>query len=499
MTPYTNPARDEAVNLERVAKSLTDMLIEYVDGGINSNQNWRNGLSDIVLARLRRLMPAPTPASGADAGGDADRQHGMNAAIRLARYQLRRGADDLGVGEVDTLLRMVVACGEDSYIPLAEEGSEAAEREGSPLQRAVLIAAQRLSLRRGVYWPAVDPEQQKVYLAEVMSVVASLDEERGGPGHHYGLGYAQGQADLALAKPSSPAVVREPMETQGPYEAWFCKDTPADCCDEPMPLTAPAPASGVDAVAVKPLEWLPDVLCHGQFLADAGGGYQLEPRDGSYAVIGGKIYELFDTLDEAKSAAQADYEQRIRSVLSPAATSGSEAGGDWRSVLTGMVEAMNRYGHEIGDGDIPSAHRNLISRAEQLLSETTSSVAEGVRALAIVRMFKERIERHGNWDEGCFYYGNTSASELQEPLRLATAALAKPAYSPAGGDVAESHALKALMRAVRRAEDGAGTLPAKEAVKLRPADWHAVCDRARDLAALAPAAQAGAVAQEGRG
>lgn len=38
----------------------------------------------------------------------------------------------------------------------------------------------------------------------------------------------------ALAKPaSSPAGgdVREAMETQGPYEAWFCKDTPADCCD----------------------------------------------------------------------------------------------------------------------------------------------------------------------------------------------------------------------------------------------------------------------------
>ena len=39
----------------------------------------------------------------------------------------------------------------------------------------------------------------------------------------------------------------------------------------------------------------------------------------------------------------------------------------------------------------------------------------------------------------------------------------------------------ALMKAIRRAEDGAGTLPAKEAVKLRPADWHAVCRLARAL------------------
>lgn len=122
--------------------------------------------------------------------------------------------------------------------------------------------------------------------------------------------------------------------------------------------------------------------------------------------------------------------------LFPAATPVSEAGGDWRSVLAGMVEAMNRYGHEVGDGDIPSAHRNLISQAERLLAET--SVAKDVSALAIVRMFKERIERHGNWDEGCFYYGNTSASELQEPLRLAAEALAQPASSPAGGEVREA-------------------------------------------------------------
>lgn len=48
-------------------------------------------------------------------------------------------------------------------------------------------------------------------------------------------------------------------------------------------------------------------------------------------------------------------------------------------------------------------------------------------------------------------------------------ALAKPASSPAGGDVA-------LVRAVKRAMENAGTLPAKEAVKLVPADWHRICD-----------------------
>jgi hypothetical protein len=39
-----------------------------------------------------------------------------------------------------------------------------------------------------------------------------------------------------------------------------------------------------------------------------------------------------------------------------------------------------------------------------------------------------------------------------------------------------------LVRSVERAEAGAGTLPAKDAVKLRPEHWHAVCREARALA-----------------
>lgn len=33
------------------------------------------------------------------------------------------------------------------------------------------------------------------------------------------------------------------------------------------------------------------------------------------------------------------------------------------------------------------------------------------------------IERHGDWDDGCFYYSRTSAPELQGPLLAARAAL----------------------------------------------------------------------------
>ena len=54
---------------DRVAKSLASMLIEYVDGGINSGQNWRNGFGEIILARLRRHLPPSTGAASAPASG----------------------------------------------------------------------------------------------------------------------------------------------------------------------------------------------------------------------------------------------------------------------------------------------------------------------------------------------------------------------------------------------------------------------------------------------
>jgi hypothetical protein len=77
-----------------------------------------------------------------------------------------------------------------------------------------------------------------------------------------------------------------------------------------------------------------------------------------------------------------------------------------------------------------------------------------------------------------------AAAQSDYEIRIRSA-VARPAPKPAGD-------ADALMRAVRRAEDGAGTMPAKDAVKLRPADWHAVCDAARKLASPAPAEAASA-------
>jgi hypothetical protein len=50
-----------------------------------------------------------------------------------------------------------------------------------------------------------------------------------------------------------------------------------------------------------------------------------------------------------------------------------------------------------------------------------------------LQMFQDRMAIYGDWDDGCFYYNNHAANELQEPIRLSQAALktAAPFLSPA--------------------------------------------------------------------
>lgn len=60
----------------------------------------------------------------------------------------------------------------------------------------------------------------------------------------------------------------------------------------------------------------------------------------------------------------------------------------------------------------------------------------------------------------------------------------------------DREAAAGLERAILRAEEWAGTLPAKEAVKLRPSDWHAVCDLGRKASAELNAAEARALKAE---
>jgi len=52
-------------------------------------------------------------------------------------------------------------------------------------------------------------------------------------------------------------------------------------------------------------------------------------------------------------------------------------------------------------------------------------MAAAPEMLAACEMIKKRLLTHGEWNEGCFYYANRSASELEEPLELLAAAIAK--------------------------------------------------------------------------
>ncbi len=45
--------------------------------------------------------------------------------------------------------------------------------------------------------------------------------------------------------------------------------------------------------------------------------------------------------------------------------------------------------------------------------------------LEALKMFMGCMDRFGEWVDGCFYYGNRSASELQEPIEKASALIRK--------------------------------------------------------------------------
>lgn len=101
---------------------------------------------------------------------------------------------------------------------------------------------------------------------------------------------------------------------------------------EALLASAPAPASGgVDAVAVKALEWSEQGLSHSPtWRAESSFGRYLVymKPDNSWAFeppgrFGGKVG--FKSPNDAMAAAQSEHDQNIRSALSPAATPVSEA------------------------------------------------------------------------------------------------------------------------------------------------------------------------------
>lgn len=94
------PAAGAGLDLERIAESLASMLIEYIEGGINSNQNWRNGLNEIICARLRRLAPVPDAKGG---GTMAD----LSSALAIAAVAHDGQLDKAGRPYFAHPLRMV--------------------------------------------------------------------------------------------------------------------------------------------------------------------------------------------------------------------------------------------------------------------------------------------------------------------------------------------------------------------------------------------------------
>lgn len=73
---------------------------------------------------------------------------------------------------------------------------------------------------------------------------------------------------------------------------------------------------------------------------------------------------------------------------------------------------------------IAQCYRNIhISTANAAFIVTACNAHE--QLVEALKSFMVRMERCGEYDDGCFYYARTAASELEEPMRLAKAALAK--------------------------------------------------------------------------
>ncbi|QIG72952.1 dihydrofolate reductase protein [Rhizobium phage RHph_N3_2] len=81
-------------------------------------------------------------------------------------------------------------------------------------------------------------------------------------------------------------------------------------------------------VKVKPLEWRPEPPYH--VARVFGNVYAVEAWDGGATLSGVGGRRDFKTLDEAKAAAQQDYETRIMSALAPQAGDNAEEPVAWR-------------------------------------------------------------------------------------------------------------------------------------------------------------------------
>lgn len=136
--------------------------------------------------------------------------------------------------------------------------------------------------------------------------------------------------------------------------------------------THPAPQS--EAVAVKALEW--DDLPGNRIAASSrsnvcGVHYAIYQDSGRFEPVwSGSLGTLYDTVDEAKAAAQADFDQRIRSALTHPAPPLDEA-------APGIVGLIERLAYRVGN---PSAWDAYDEAASELMREAVAALRQPVQA-----------------------------------------------------------------------------------------------------------------------
>jgi hypothetical protein len=198
-----------------------------------------------------------------------------------------------------------------------------------------------------------------------------------------------------------------------------------------MLASAPAPASGgVDAVAVKALEWSePNPAANYPEWRARDSNNKFEAViDTSRANCFGKFPltingidagEKFDTLAQAKARAQSVYEARIRSALSPAATPVSEAGGErlLRQLRALAVVLHAKHYPDVTQWRPLDDAEGLLSQIDNMtacLTRQSDEADEVARLTAELAAVRAELRRE------------SSARDF-------AAALAEPASSPAGG------------------------------------------------------------------
>jgi hypothetical protein len=127
------------------------------------------------------------------------------------------------------------------------------------------------------------------------------------------------------------------------------------------------PTSGNELnVSVKPLEWF-DI--EQAFRAETIlGPYEIMPHDFQWAATGLSTgSNLFGGPSEAKAAAQADYEQRILSALSPQPVAKPAMGGGWMT-----IETAPKDGTDIILGAIPQIFEGKPVQARSTVGHWTS-------------------------------------------------------------------------------------------------------------------------------